>query len=373
MEKVLPRLIAFLVIAIGIILGATSVYAVPLTGNEVENCVVTLKLKDTTGVAFTDDVEVIFTDISLGDEYSYILTYAESYGIEKAPTLNVQANTTYTISLSFPHSDVYSIVNADGSAIKSFAATTNGATLDWIVKLGGASNQVKKIEGEVSISTGNEEADKVFSTFINATKHIETDDRWTGFLHVFDVYAENRADAYVKYCKGTKDEWLNKTSYEQFLYYELYLRQCEYISASLYDYYYGSEQNFVTQNIFSTYNSIKRYGKEEAEAYKAIMLWQYQYIKQNGTPFNFMSGINYLEVVDPIKEKRETLQQDKEAMEQVLNDVKSTEKKGHWNDALFAIKGNLISVLILIVLVVGLFILIIYRKRKNIDGDKYIK
>jgi hypothetical protein len=380
MKKVFTMLFAFIMVVVIGTSGAV-VYATeadkPATGSTAANCTVTFNLKDTTGVAFTDDVKVQFADIATGKTYDYTLSYAGSYGAGKTPKFTVLANTTYNITITFPHSDSYAIVNADGSAIKSFAATENGITLNWNVVIGGTAKQTTKETTTVKVDTGNKEADDVFSTFITATKHIESDDNWSGFLKVFTVYSKTRADAYVKYCKGTKEEWLAKTAYEQFLYYELYIRQCEYINAGMYDYYYGSEQNYTTQNIYSTYNSMKRYGETEADAYKTIMLWQYEYIKKNGTPYNFMTGLNYLDVdtsakaVSPTEEAKKAEQQDKEAMEQVAKDVKASDgaSKGIWGDTVSALKGNVISILLLIVLAGGLIGVIVYRKRKNIDSD----
>lgn len=380
MRSIFSKLFA-LVLVFVIALSGTVAYATPtdtpVTGTTVANCVVSFNVKDTTGVAFTDDIKVQLIDIAAGKTYDYVLTFADSYGIGKIPTLTVQANTTYNIAVTFPHSDSYAIVNADGSKIRNFAATENGVTLNWNVVIGGTAKQEATQNTDIKVNTGNKEADEAFSTFLSITKHIESDESWSGFLKIFSVYSESRADAFIKYCKGTREEWLAKTPYEQFLYYELYIRQCEYINASMYDYYYGTEQNFLTQNIYSTYGSMKRYGKDEAEAFKTIMKWQYSYIKEKGTPYNFMTGLNYLDLdkkakaVDAKTEAQKAEQQDKKDMAQVEKDVKDAEDadKGIWGDTVAALKGNFLSILLLIALAGGLVWFILYCKNKNIDGD----
>lgn len=396
MKKILAVVIVFVILWVAAIMPCADAYAtageVPLTGNTVTNCTATINLVDTSTLAFTDDVKVIFTDISLGKTYEYTLKYAESYGFGKTVSLNIQADTTYNVSFDFPHSNVYSIVNSDGSAITKFAATADGVALNWNIIIGGEEKQDTKQTTQINVSTGNDEADQVFSSFLSATKNIETDSSWDGYMKIFTIYSELRADYYIKYCGGSKEEWIAKSPYEQFLYYELYLRQCDFMESGMNNFYYGSEENFIKQNISTTYKVIKKYGEAEAEAYKTIMLWQYEYIKANGAPYNFMTGLDYLDVVgkeqgaEPAEEAGQTQnqeqqgQQDNEPTELTKVDQKTAdnnepaiqsnnkpvkEEKGIWNDTVSALKGSVFSIILLVILVIGLIAVIIYHKKKN--------
>lgn len=365
---------------------------VPSTGSEAVWCDVEILLNDMTGVLFTDDVTVTFKDIASRNVYSLILEFSE-YGNGNAQTIQVLANTTYDIEVSFEHSDLYSVTDIDGAEIDKIHATEQGLQFTWIVKKGGVTDEVAEEENTViDIDTGNAEADEVFSKFINATRHIEHDQDWSGFLNIYDLYAENRIPLFETYAGRDGEEWLNMDSYEQFLWYELYLREEDNLHAGMYNFYYGSESNYVANSLQTPYSSIKLQGKEEAEAFKEIMMWQYNYIKENGSAFNFMTGLNYLEVnpdseaVDPALEQEKASEQDEKDLEQLKEDFdadtlkmieeeQSQEDKiqktsGFWQEALEGLKDNVISILLLIALAVGLSIIVYKRKKLNVDGDE---
>lgn len=386
MNKFLFQLIALLLI----VFGSTFVYAtetdgsltedIPLTGDELVYCNVMINVTDKTSVPIKEDINITLTDISVGKAYYCTITFDEHYGIGKPQVLKVLANTTYKVNISFNHSDKYSIVNFDGSEIETFHATESGYLFNWNIVSGGTVLK-EKSDGisNIEINTDNKEADSVLFDFIHATKHIQQDEAWRDFLDIYELYSEIRVDRYVKYCGGTEEEWLAMTPYEQFLWYELYIRQCMYIDEGEYSFFFGSEEDFIKYNISSIYLTINSYGKAEAEAYKTIMLWQYNYIKLNGKPFNLMSGFKYTEIesndsIDAFETEMKDMNESDEVRETQIEEKTSheddAEEKGIWSDVITKLKENIISFILLFILACGLITITIIKNHFNIDDSE---
>lgn len=144
-----------------------------------------------------------------------------------------------------------------------------------------------------------EEASAEFEMFLAAVEHTDGNDEWSEFFRTYRVYVETHGKQYEQYCNGTVEEWNDMSEYDRFLWYETYLRVVVYMHLGNHDRFFSSEKNFIDNTIFNAYNLLQRFEKfgngTESEAYKTLMLWQYDYIKEYGTVYNFITGQNYLE------------------------------------------------------------------------------
>ena len=379
MKRVFSLLMLFLLLMTSVNFVYGTETDIPLTGKELVYCTVVFNITDKTGQSFNEDINVTLTDISMGKTYYCTIKHEEHYGKQIPYVLEVQANTTYKISIHFNQSDKFMLVNSDGSEIKSFHATESGYTFNWdIVASDSKTEDAAAANSEFEINIEDEEAYTVFNNFLNKIKHIEYSEDWKPFLRIYDVYSKSRAVKYVEYCGGTQEEWLEMTTFEQFLWYELYLRQRSYLAVGQYDYFFGSEEKFLGQNINTIYGTMKNYGEEEAEAFKEIMLWQYNYIKANGGPYNFMAGFHYLKAKEELpsndlnSDNEEVSVQDTETeeIEENENNEEVSEEKGIWTDVIIKLKENTFSIILLFILLCGLGIVMFIKNRRNIDASE---
>jgi len=144
------------------------------------------------------------------------------------------------------------------------------------------------------------EAAEVYGQFYNAVKHIENNPQWERFYKFYGtLYEDRHADRYVAYTGGTREEWLSKSPFERFIWYETYLHFMHIIYQGNYNFYFGSENNFLNNVCNIMTSALRSYGGMDApeiEAYKEMMLWQYNYFLENGAVYNFITEQNSLEI-----------------------------------------------------------------------------
>lgn len=153
---------------------------------------------------------------------------------------------------------------------------------------------------EIDTEAIKKEADAVFQEFFTAVKHLDSEESYTqysGFYINFnDAIATLQAPLYAKHTDGTEEDWYDMSFFERFIWHETYLKFLDYISRGSYDYYFGSEQTFINGSVSPIFTSLKTVvGTSEAEAYRSIMLWQYNHFRETASVFNFMTGQDYLE------------------------------------------------------------------------------
>ena len=105
------------------------------------------------------------------------------------------------------------------------------------------------------------------------------------------------------------------------------------------------------------------------------MDWQYDYIKEHNAPYDFITGLNYLESkgkkADPEKEKKDKEKAEVEEIEEVIKEIKK-EEKGIWDDTLILVAKNGIAFVLVIILIIAI-IIVIYIKKKNNINDTNVK
>jgi hypothetical protein len=104
---------------------------------------------------------------------------------------------------------------------------------------------------------------------------------------------ETLAKHYVSYCNGTVEEWQAKSEFEQMLIYETYLTiapLADEEDENRFNRYFGSEESYFSI-IGGYYEELKDSGYIAiSEAYKELMRWQYRYIIEYKSAYNFMAN-----------------------------------------------------------------------------------
>lgn len=219
---------------------------------------------------------------------------------------------------------------------------------------------------EIEINTGYEEADTAFQTFYDETKHMDNNSDWDNLYLVYQVYENTHAEQYAEICNSTVDDWKSKSNFERFILYETYVRVAVYGNLGDYDRYFSSEKDFLNHTISNACEYLNRLGDgAEAEAYKTLMLWQYDYILENGVPYNFLTGLNFVEsrTAEATQEAHESQELEQKELEEIREEL--LEETAEYIESDNANDGDIFGkvILVIIVLCVGVLGIIIYRKK----------
>lgn len=136
------------------------------------------------------------------------------------------------------------------------------------------------------------EGARLFEAFMDVVAHIEDNPDVFATIHLL-VRPNNALHirSFERFAGGTEEEWQAKTPMERFVLRETYLRPLTYLALDNFDRHFGSERNFINNTIRSPLEGLNRDGDgSEAEVFKQLMLWQYNYIIDTGAVFNFITG-----------------------------------------------------------------------------------
>ena len=217
------------------------------------------------------------------------------------------------------------------------------------------------------------EAAALWDAFYKSVEHMNGDEAYTRFFKVYDVWEKWNSEQYAKHTDGTAEEWIEFSLFERFIRYETYIRIVDFLSSGNYDMYFDSERSYKVITIESVLNSLPRYNKEGAEAYEKLMMWQYEFIKNNHDVYNFMTGLSYREDMvvgaefDPIAENKERkraeyaeIAEDIAGIERELEHIRSVE-----SDSDNGGSGIWLIILPLLVVLGGLVGVIVYIRNKK--------
>lgn len=135
-----------------------------------------------------------------------------------------------------------------------------------------------------------EEAKELWSDFLESVSVIETDNKYAPVLKVYKDTADFRAGYYEKVTGNSKSEYLDMSTFEQFLWYSTYIFPVNATTASGYETYFGSLAKWNSNVAGNDYNLLKNQGAtEQAQAYRTLMEWQYNFFLQTGSMYNFIT------------------------------------------------------------------------------------
>lgn len=413
--KVMKRLISFFVVLSLVMSLGLSAFALELEGEDVVYCNVTIVLSDASGEYPEDAFKVIFKDITGTVTKELKLTKGNSWGNSKSVNYSLPAPTTYNITFDGLHKD-YEIrdVFTGEPATTKFAAVDGIKDFYWTIVKKEAPEQSSEgvsTESEATtidrdnISVVNEEAEKAYSEFLEAVSFIATDESWyNGIAATLNQYGEDSINRksysqwYADYVAGgSVEEYFAMSSFEQFLWTETYTKLANAVNSP-----WGFSHYFESKATFSTYitslvtNMMTGNNSDVVkEAYLKLMDWQYDYISENGVPFNFINNRSYIEelsgtptteaesesepeseydsATEEIVSEDEEIQEIIEELEQageLPEELETEEDSGVWSETLSLLAKNAVTIIVLAVLVVAVLIVIYIRKSKNVDGNQ---
>ena len=209
-----------------------------------EDCRLTFSLTDKTNGIFIDDITITLLNTETNVEYTYTMTSADYlFGITVGGNVK-QGN--YNIALNYASKGQFTVQNADGTPISSFTADSTAHTFDWEVISNESTTKNDTQENTATdntatetfiVDTGNEEADKLWSAFLDSVSIIETDSKYSQILKIVQDTADFNAGYYANITNRSKDEYLEMTPFEQFLWYSTYILPVNAITSSDYDTY----------------------------------------------------------------------------------------------------------------------------------------
>lgn len=355
------------------------------------DCRLTFALADETNGIFIDEITITLLNQDTNLEYNYYMTSADYlFGITVGG--NVKQGSTYNIALNYASKGQFIIKNADGTDITNFVADSDTHSFDWVVTSTDTSTDSTQVltntssepetpkASEYVADTDNADADAAFNTFMESASKIENNSKFDILFSYYKDMESEYAKRYAEYCGKTEEEYKAFTPFEQFLWYELYVNPIMYTTFGNYDSYFESIGRWHSTVTSLAYGLLSRCGQEQADAYQILMDWQYNYFIETGTMYNFITGKSSveenkeLEVLSPNTKTTDGDSTDGDPTDKEIQNLLNEEKKdkdtGIWSDFIQGVKDNAVTVVILLVLAGILVGVIIYRKRKAIDGDK---
>lgn len=365
---------------------SVTAFATPVEDPEGEEnqCCLSFIVTDSTHGIFMDDITITLLGMEKGREYTFAVTNADYlFGFTVGGMVEPD---DYNVALNYDSkgSGTYTVQNEDGSAIKTISADGGELALRWVVVYNGEANATEPQESTADdyvADTDNEEANAVWNAFLGAIAPIETDSRYSSILKTTKSTAAFDAKYYEKATGNSADEYLNMTPFEQFLWYATYVDPVNAITAGDYDYNCGSVENWLAHGVSVSYNLLKTFASAEMlEAYEELMVWDYNYFLETGSVYNFLTGKGsneenpVVDVPDPGDVTTEPVEPEEPVVEpsapaQPSEPVEPEEEGGIWDDTKDAIKDNMITIAILVILAGALVGIIVYRKKKTIDDE----
>lgn len=366
-------------------------YATEVGGASAFKCNVTFYITDETGGYPGSSFTANMTDKTGTVKDSYKFTKGNSWGGTNTPKYTMTAPVTYTVTFEGLE-DGYKVVSTlDRAETVTFDTFSEGtADVLWsIVKeenvtaaSENAGSSILEQNRDGDFTAANEGAEEVYKNFLEATAFIADDINWkNNLLQSYEWFPH--PEDYASYVKGgTEEEYLSMSLYDRFVWRETYLKFAWAVNSGNYDNYYGSEENFASHITNDVVNMMKGAPDNEGviEAYLALADWQYQYVKANGVPFNFINNRSYLDEVgeapetetEPKKsDEKELSEAAKELLEDADNKTKEEVKeKGVWDDTLDALASNILTIVVILVLCVAVAFVVWKRRRLNVDDNK---
>lgn len=328
---------------------------------------------------------------------SYHFTKGNSWGNKRTPIYTMTAPATYTVTVEGMENGYALIDTITRDENITFETTMGGnPQVLWSIinKESDSSTSESKEEttilekAESNYTVSNEEADKIYQNFLSVTAFIANDTEWeNNFLQTYSLFPH--AERYAAYVEGgTEDEYLAMSLYDRFVWSEAYLKYAWAVNTGSFSDYFGSKENFqnhITNDIVNMMKNIPN-SQEVIDSYLALANWQYDYVKSNGVPFNFINNRSYLEEVgkevandssSSVSDKDELSDAAKELYDDADDTTKNQVKeKGIWDDTVELISSNAITIGILVIILAACGGVVFWRKRKNVsdigNGDTHV-
>lgn len=349
----------------------SSVEDKPPTGTKVGYCQVSFNI-GYLGDKFKDNIAVIFTDISTGKEYQFLLESENGYNA--GDTYNILANTTYTVTISYPNSDTYKVQNADGTEIEAYAATETGLTLLWQISEKTAEEESNTTHGEedttaVTPLEAKGDGAQMIKTFVDRTQFIENDKAYANFIGNWAgaVYEK----LFLAVDGNTQEQWTAMTKYERACYSLLFLYPKSVILNANSSYNSADKMEFL-KNLDVAKMPLQNIKKGD-EVYQVLLeAWEWHWANwvNDGRFINPYENITYDKSnIEPDKDGIDIVAENQEK-EKELDAAEIRDKLSSPQNFMQIIKDHIFSILLLIGAGITVAIVAYRNKKKNYDNDE---
>ena len=284
----------------------------------------------------------------------------------------VAANKQYNVGLLFDKKNSetsgYTLTQADGSPFTSFTADEDMKVFKLVLtKTSSAatttSSSSPNSSGSYAGNADDAEGDRLWNDFVSAVSVAKNNEQ---FDTLFVFYDYSDAKYYEQTTNKPQEDYVNMTPYERMLWKSTYIRPANVLTSQDYDYYRGSLENWnahtvnVEQSIFDEWGT-----KEMADAYKALMEWQYNYFVKTGAVYNFIEGKNSndYKVATVTEEEAEQFVQDD--LEQAKKDLEGGLTENDTQKVPKKTGGAITVILLLIIAGAAVCAVIVYKKKQN--------
>jgi len=381
-------LVPALIAAILVLLFPAPTFAT--SGDDTDTVTLTVNVTDETG-EYIEVVVVGFInkETNKHDVTPLTIERGNSYGTGAPLLYSLPKGKTYLLEFIFPIDRGMVVLSADGSLAPQEISTNSDITLNLKIawraaetapsSTGSVAPSSAGIFDPTRIATTNAEGNAIFTEFINATKHMVENPDLSFMFDGQRIQLERDAENYEKYTGSPAQEFRDVGIYGQWILYETFLSLYSKAISGNNEYYFGSEENFVSRactytTLFGNAESaLKIDMSAERAAYLKVMLWEYDYIKENGLPYNFITGVtdpaaaegeSQISGIDiQLPNERDTNLTD----EEVFSDLKPKD-----TSFLGMLKGSISGIIIVIILAVAFLIFFFWRRKKNIDDKENV-
>ena len=171
------------------------------------------------------------------------------------------------------------------------------------------------------------EADAVWVPFLNSMSTVEED---ATIMEVADSMTSFCAGYYEEITGKEKAEYVNMSTLDKVLWWHTYVIPANATTSGDYNTYFSSVNQWNLRVADSAYGMLENDKlTEQADAYRALMEWQYNYFMKYGTMYNFMTGKTLaeenpsFEVPDAIKMKTEQAARAQQEVEELQDELQN--------------------------------------------------
>lgn len=189
-----------------------------------------------------------------------------------------------------------------------------------------------------SVHTGNKQADAVFYKYLEKASDVMVNEQCAGIISSCESLDSLYEEFYITYGKGTHEKWIDMTTFEKILQFDLYITPMLGMAQYSYDSAFGTLEIYLDKVCRDIYRMYEQVDIELAEAYYEIMEWQYYYITENRAVYNFMTGEDSLgntkiEEIEEVKLTEENSLGDtlKEKISEVKQEIEEEDAKEQEN------------------------------------------
>lgn len=225
-----------------------------------------------------------------------------------------------------------------------------------------------------------DEGRRLWNEYIKQLEPYKDDE--TIFDTAFSYVAHYASETYSENLGRSKEEFENKSQYEKLLWlpWVLPARYCPKMSDPL---KLSSWELLAIKDEQRKFKKIGENGEEIGKVYYDLMKWHFDYYVETRKIFNFVdtfgTEVKEPEGVNSEGESEEDVSESynsqtiqlpskapTESVEEISVDI--SEEKGIWDGVIDYVKTHVITLVILLILCIATAVVVIYRKKKNIDN-----